>query len=59
MSGSFSAKEHAALQQLEADVKRVFADMDRTIIDRQGTIEPDFGALYKNKAEFDRRLSDP
>ena len=29
------------------------------LMERQGTITPDFKALYKKKAELDRKFSDP
>ena len=39
--------------------KRKSASFSEKLKTRQGTIMPDFEALYKKKADIDRRLSDP
>ena len=40
-----------SLQALFADYERRFVDL---LVNRQGTIVPDFGDLYKRKAELDQ-----
>jgi len=43
----------------DAQEKGPITEFTRQLMNRQGTIAPDFNALYEKKAEIERKLSDP
>jgi hypothetical protein len=54
-----SARRSRELTRERTPVERVMMSLSERLETRQGTFIPDFDALYKKKANLDRKLSDP